>query len=405
MPSTWPFRSPVEGDAVLIAAQSGRALAAAARRAGLRPYVVDLFGDSDTRALASGYRRAEGRFGEGIGSGHIFSILDDLAREAGAPLGVILGSGFEAAPDRIAAISARYPILGCSAATVRAVKDPARFSVLLGRLGIPHPPIRFETPPDPENWIVKRAGGSGGGHIRLASKARPGRSSYFQRRVGGTPHSFAFLANGHDVAILATTRQWASPSRQAPFRYGGAVEPGTIAPGVASAATEALRALVAATGLRGLASADCLVEGDSWWLLEINPRPGATLDILDRRATPLLQAHIEACLGRLPTLTPPPDAAASEILYAPRSIPVVPSLDWPDYALDRPEAGSAVPGGAPFCTVLSEGATAAEALLRLEARSSRIRAACFREGIHHATASRTSERQRSRRTVGGGAGC
>ncbi|MDB5557347.1 MAG: hypothetical protein JWQ36_281, partial [Enterovirga sp.] len=39
-------------DAILILAQSGRALAAAARRAGLRPYVADLFGDEDTRALA-----------------------------------------------------------------------------------------------------------------------------------------------------------------------------------------------------------------------------------------------------------------------------------------------------------------------------------------------------------------
>ncbi|MFC6049036.1 tetrahydromethanopterin C1 transfer protein, partial [Methylobacterium hispanicum] len=37
-------------DAILIAAQSGRALAEAARRAGLRPLVADLFGDADTLA-------------------------------------------------------------------------------------------------------------------------------------------------------------------------------------------------------------------------------------------------------------------------------------------------------------------------------------------------------------------
>ena len=39
-------------EAILIAAQSGRALAEAARRAGLRPFVADLFGDSDTLALS-----------------------------------------------------------------------------------------------------------------------------------------------------------------------------------------------------------------------------------------------------------------------------------------------------------------------------------------------------------------
>ena len=52
--------------------------------------------------------------------------------------------------------------------------------------------------------------------------------------------------------------------------------------------------IVAATGLRGLASADLLVDGADWWLTEINPRPGATLDVLDRRGTPLLAAHIAA---------------------------------------------------------------------------------------------------------------
>ena len=45
-----------EGGAVLIAAQSGRALAQAARRAGLRPFVLDLFGDEDTLALAEAHR-------------------------------------------------------------------------------------------------------------------------------------------------------------------------------------------------------------------------------------------------------------------------------------------------------------------------------------------------------------
>ena len=54
------------GEAIVIAAQSGRALAQAARRAGLRPYVADLFGDEDTCALAEATAIMPGRFGRGM---------------------------------------------------------------------------------------------------------------------------------------------------------------------------------------------------------------------------------------------------------------------------------------------------------------------------------------------------
>jgi predicted ATP-grasp superfamily ATP-dependent carboligase len=402
MLSNSPSRLQGDGDAVLIAAQSGRAIAAAARRAGFRPYVADLFGDSDTRTLAAGYRQVAGSFGVRVSGEPVLRILDDLAREAGSPLGVILGSGFEAAPDQIALIGSRHQVLGCSADTVRLLKDPASLAALLDRLGVPHPTIGVAPVADPRQWLVKRAGGSGGGHIRAASRTRLREGFYLQRRVSGVPHSFAFLANGRTISLVATTRQWTAPGRRTPFRYGGAVEPGPVSACIQEAVMNALRALTRATGLCGLASADCLIDGEEWWLLEINPRPGATLDILDRREIPLLRAHVEACLGRVETIAPPAGAAASEILYATRTIPVVPDLDWPDYVMDRPEAGSRVAAGAPLCTVVAQAANAVDALNLLRTRTSDVRAACLNKDLDHATASRPSERQRPRRTSGGG---
>ena len=46
--------------------------------------------------------------------------------------------------------------------------------------------------------------------------------------------------------------------------------------------------------IRGLASADFLANEGEALLLEINPRPGATLDIFDCGATPLLRLHVNA---------------------------------------------------------------------------------------------------------------
>ncbi|MFH6783957.1 MULTISPECIES: ATP-grasp domain-containing protein [Methylobacterium] len=361
--------------AVLIAAQSGRALAAAARRAGYRPFVADLFGDADTRGLAAGYRRVPGRLGAGPGARGVEAALAALAAEAGDPIGLVLGSGFEGAPELMRRLAGRHALLGASADAVAALKDPAGFAALCRRLGIPHPEIAVAPVPDPAGWLVKRRGASGGGHIRPAGPGSLPAGTYLQRRVPGRPHSLAALADGRDLAVLAVTEQWAAPGPDRPFRYAGAAAPAGLPPGIREAAEAALAGLVAATGLRGLVSADLLVEGEAWWLLEVNPRPGATLDVLDRGPVPLFAAHLAAASGRLPEHRPIlSGAAASEILYAGAAIPAVPPLDWPAWTMDRPSPGSRIEAGAPVCTVIAEGADAGEARRAVARRAADVRA-------------------------------
>ncbi len=177
------------------------------------------------------------------------------------------------------------------------------------------------------------------------------------------------------------TEQWCAPTPIRPYRYAGAVtrgaaEPPALPERLVAAIADATARIVAATGLRGLASADILVDGADWWLMEINPRPGATLDLLDRRPVPLLGAHIGACLGAMPELgAPPVGAAAAQICYADRELAPVPDHDWPDCVRDRPRPGSVVRRDAPLCTVLAEGADRAEALDLLESRTACLRAA------------------------------
>ncbi|MFD0938451.1 tetrahydromethanopterin C1 transfer protein, partial [Methylobacterium trifolii] len=138
--------------------------------------------------------------------------------------------------------------------------------------------------------------------------------------------------------------------------------------------------LVAETGLRGLASADFLAGDAGWWLTEVNPRPGATLDVLDRRQTPLLAAHVEACLGPLPAIgAVPVDAAAAEICYAARGYAPIPAFAWPDHVRDRPRAGTIVKRDAPLCTVLATGADGDEARERMRVRVALLRAALAEE--------------------------
>ncbi|MCJ2053261.1 ATP-grasp domain-containing protein [Methylobacterium sp. J-070] len=375
-------------DGVLIAAQAGRALAEAARRAGLRPYVADLFGDSDTLALAEAHEMLPGRLGAAPDGDATLAALDRLAAMAGPSVGLILGSGFEDAPGLVARLAGRHRLIGASADTLAALKDPQAFARLCARLGVPHPAIATEPPADPAGWLLKRGGGSGGTHIRSATRSRAPEGHYFQTRVPGRPHALNFVADGRTIRILAITEQWCAPTPIRPYRYAGALVRGVgetpaLPGGTVDAIADGTERIVAATGLRGLGSADVLVDGSGWWLTEINPRPGATLDVLDRRATPLLAAHIAACLGTMPDLGPSPaDAAAAQICYADREHAPVPHVAWPDYVRDRPRSGSVVRRDAPLCTVLAEGADRTEACALLETRTARLRAGLARKTLH-----------------------
>ena len=375
-------------EAIVIAAQAGRALAEAARRAGLRPYVAELFRDSDTLSLAESYRPLPGRFGSAIAVEATLTAIDALAASAGSPVGVVLGSGFEDAPALIGRIAARYRLIGAEAGCVAALKDPFGFAALCARLGVPHPRIAGNPLPDPAGWLLKRVGGSGGSHIRPATRGPAPDGHYVQAKVPGRPYALNFLADGRSIQQLAITEQWCAPTPIRPYRYAGALAGGgsdasPLPDALLGAVAESAERIVAATGLRGLASADILVDGSDWWLTEINPRPGATLDILDRRSTPLLAAHIAASLGAMPILgAQPADAAAAQICYADREHAPGTDLPWPDHVRDRPRPGTVVRRDAPLCTVLALGADRQAALDSLNTRTAQLRAALAAKKTH-----------------------
>src|SRR5688572_25857952 len=89
-----PARKPDRPPALLIAGVSGRALAAAARRAGYRPLVADFFCDTDTVALAERTVVLPGDLQHGIDERFVIETLRRLAG-SDAPRYVVLGSGFE----------------------------------------------------------------------------------------------------------------------------------------------------------------------------------------------------------------------------------------------------------------------------------------------------------------------
>src|SRR5882672_732738 len=311
-----------------VASLSARWLAESARRSGPRAVALDLFGDEDTRR--AGF--------DGIAS--VWSP---------APL----------CP----------PLIGNSADTVAAVREPARFFALLNSLAIPHPAITLMRPAQPEGWLRKDAGGSGGLHIRRMQKAdRPQPSGiYYQRECDGQSLSALFAADRHRARVIAFSEQLLEPLGHSPYVFCGAVGPVNLAPPAATQLQEAIDALVDATGLIGLNSLDFLWDGKRFNVLEINPRPSATLALYDVCGSgpfgSLLRMHAELCFGAtLPdraSLLVSPAATAhargARIVFAnaDRLISAIAStrLAASTWIHDIPSPNTVVACGEPLCTV------------------------------------------------------
>lgn len=358
MHSPLPAKSP--NKTVLIAAVSARALAQAARRAGYRVLAADFFEDLDSKASCARTAALPGGLHRGVDAD---AVPDALRKLAGgdAIAHLVLGSGFERLPDLVDRLAGQFALAGSSGDTIRRVKQPEALAADCAALGIPHPALSRDPPSDPENWVAKVAGAAGGNHVQNAEAGAPTEGGYFQQRLNGTPVSALFVGNGRRAHIVGFSRQWQSPAPGVPYRYGGAVRLARLPRRDADRIAGWLDGLTARAGLVGLGSADFMRTSAGYHLLEINPRPGATLDIFDDPAAPLFEAHLSACRGDAFALPRPAGSAASMIAYARNHLPSLPPFDWPDWTADHQHPGSRLAPGDPICSIFAIGKNAAEA--------------------------------------------
>ena len=369
-----PRNSQAEKPSLLIAAISARSLAQSARRAGFTPLVADFFADTDTQEAAHACRKLRG-IERGMQWRSLCRALDALAERAPSPIaGFVYGAGFEDRPELLRLIAERWPLLGNDAETVTRIKAPKIFFAALDRLGIAHPLTVLERPAKGGKWLAKKTGGAGGSHIVPSRLARSSRDRYFQQRVEGRAVSALFVGNGSAARVLGFSEQWTSPTPRSPWRYGGAVRPASLPEDLARRMASAVIAVARAFKIKGLASADFLVTDGDALLLEINPRPGATLDIFDCGATPLLGLHVSAVKeAKLPARgLKLGDAMASAIVYAVSGGAAAAGFVWPEWSADQPKPSERIDKNRPICTVMARAGTRSRAKRLVEERICKI---------------------------------
>lgn len=344
---------PAESQAFLVAAVTGRALAASAARGGHRVVVTDCFADRDTRAVARACRSVVGRRGLRFDRRALLAAAAELA-PGGRSAGLVYGSGFEGRVPLLEQLAAGRRLFGNAPAVVAAVRDVRRFFALLDRLGIRYPETRHVAPRAPAGWLIKQPGGAGGAHVRRAGSGRVPAGAYYQRLESGTSASALFLADGRRAELVGLNEQWAVPARPGrPFLYGGAVGGVVLPRTVESDVRAKLDALVAATGLVGLNGLDFLLQGERWLALEVNPRPTATMELYDQDyPCGLFDWHLRACRGELPDRVVRPRAVrAHAVVYVPGAARVHAGFAFPRWCRDLPNPGARLASGDPLCTV------------------------------------------------------
>lgn len=167
-------------------------------------------------------------------------------------------------------------------------------------------------------------------HLEALMRHFPGRRCRITRRVSGDTWTVnACVAGADDVLVTQPFRQitvFLPGNQDLPPTMGSGGNlfdppPETLARKIQTA-VQSVGSVLAARGFKGIFGADFLVSetGDSIFLIEINPRPVASLPLttpLDIRAgaSPLIARHIAAILGISdPTDLPGPPIQAGQLI-------------------------------------------------------------------------------------------
>lgn len=359
---------------LVIAATSARGYAQAAVSSGYEVVTLDAFADADTQRIARQAFKLK-MHAQGVDAEDFKRILAQISLDEVD--GFLYGSLFDAQPELLSWVAARVPLLGNMPEVLEQVKGFGFFK-LLDELNITHPEVRLDVPEDAASWLSKKLGGSGGTHIKPANQGEAGgyfQKIYYQKKMAGKPVSMLFVAEGKMAQLIGFNQQFVAPTADMLYRFAGAVS-GIDLPALAQQQFGlAAQQLTATMGLRGINSLDAILDGETLWILELNPRLSATFHLYPN----LFAAHMQGCTGNLTgfSLQQAP-AKAQLILYADDAVEIPIDFVWPDWVADIPsvvdKASSVkIAQNAPVCTVLAEAENADSAYTSVLQKAQKLR--------------------------------
>jgi predicted ATP-grasp superfamily ATP-dependent carboligase len=284
----------------------------------------DLFGDRDLRAARVVKRRS------------LTALVDAAVEEP--PGAVIYGASFENHPGLVERLAERHRLLGNPPETLRAVRDPLKLGAALGDR---YARTIFEVPSS-GRWLRKPLRGGGGIRVRDWRGGKLPAGTFLQERIDGVVCSAAAVGD----VVLGVTEQLVGRREFGVrgYRWCGNLVPPRV-PVPLDQVQPICSRLVEAFALRGPFGVDFVWDGERARVVEVNPRPTASLEVID-----------------------PVRAAGKAVVFATEDV-VVGELEG---VRDVPHPGERIAKGRPICTVVATAATPDEVLARLEEQAAAL---------------------------------
>lgn len=336
-------------------AVSARMLAELAVADGHEVTALDRFGDVDLRAVARGATAPD--------NDSLAALADGVEADA-----VVYGAGLENRPDLVKRLADGRELLGTPPELLAAVRDPWAVAGAVRAAGARAPETRSAVDLPRAGrptgaWLRKPLRGGGGRGVRRWAGGRLRAEEILQRRVGGLACSAVAIADGRRAVVLGVTEQLLRPRS---FQWTGNVAPARLADGELTELHGRLRAVcgevAARFGVRGAFGVDAVWDGRDAWVVEVNPRPPAALELFGPGT---FAAHVRGARGlRLPEPGKPPATRCAKVklvLFADRDLRTPDPGWWPSGLVrDVPRGGEVIRRGAPVCTLVSATADGPE---------------------------------------------
>ncbi|KYK31354.1 MAG: hypothetical protein AYK19_16805 [Theionarchaea archaeon DG-70-1] len=343
----------------LLVGLSTRGIAESAVRAGKDVVTVDYFGDLDQEQICEGISlRREYDVGLDFNPFLFLKAASDLRFDF-----LVYVAPLENYPEILGKFAEKCVVVGNGAEVVKRVRDWRNVCRFCKDEG-----ILFPKTVDGLEYVVKPKKSGGGVGIRRLSKY------VVQKFVRGEHFSASFLGDGENGEMISMNEQLIGRREfgARKFWYCGNITPVFVDKEV----DEICEKFVEEFGLKGSCGIDFVVN-DGLYLMEVNPRPQATLEIVERAfGINIFLLHENAVKGELEEIGNPKRTWGKAILYAEEDVTMPDTCEWLDcsWIKDVPHPFERILKSEPICTVIADGSDRDDCFEHLVRRTESVRA-------------------------------
>jgi predicted ATP-grasp superfamily ATP-dependent carboligase len=373
---------------LLIIGGSVRAAVTSANHSSWTIHAMDIFGDIDTRAqsnfqLINKYPTA------------CISLLTDLQPDA-----ICITGAMENHPHILQELATKATLLAPAVDQITRLRNPLDLQAVLANSRFKYPQTfasNERLPQDETRWLKKPIASAGGLGIHAfdnTHRSSPDPTMIIQERIMGLSISASFLMHPAHTELLGCTEQLLGHGEllAREFQYCGSIGPLHLSDSINRQIRQLGQFLQYEYALRGLIGVDLILQDDQLWLIEINPRYTASMELFESQFDrSMIQLHLESFASNPAAFNRIDDANTyngKAILFAQATsqIPIEFQAIWqaaltsqkPTVA-DLPAIGATILAGHPLFTIFACGESAAETKAKLHQQ-----AATLYESLHNA---------------------